>query len=100
MTGAGRPCPPGFTAGADGFEPDGLDTAGLLCPDGLETAGLLCPEGRDSVLLGLAAGEDGFETVPLLPLDDLTDDGFEPPELLPRDTADLLSEREPLLLLV
>lgn len=77
-----------------------MDAVGLLCPDGLETAGLLCPEGRNSVLLGLAAGDEGFETVGRLLPEDLTDDGLDLPELLLRDTVDLFSEREPLLLLV
>ena len=52
------------------------------------------------MLLGLAAGDEGFDTVGRLPPDDLTDDGLDVDDLLLRVTVDLFSEREPLLLLV
>lgn len=52
------------------------------------------------MLLGLAAGDEGFDTVGRLLPEDLTDEGLVDAELLPRDTVDLLSECEPLLLLV
>jgi len=51
-------------------------------------------------LLGLAAGDEGFDTVGRLLPDDLTEEGLDAAELLLRDTVDLFSEREPLLLLV